>query len=211
MPVMSSGAEVGGPRAEFRPTAWQVDGGGVSGHLAGTSVAGDGKTPVPLLFPLSADAIPPLSLLMGQSDHLSRNVDFPGVPRGAEVFLAGPAGSSFIVAAGRFGAAGETVFAYNGLAVQSLGQENRTLYLLSGDWFEPGGNYMVKGSAVVGLSSSMAYSFDVVAAQDQELVNLLAALGITSQNGIVLRVMRSDNQPVDAGFLGLALEICQYA
>jgi hypothetical protein len=57
----------------------------------------------------------------------------------------------------------------------------------------------------------MEYGFDIVAEQDQDLANLLASLGLTTQSGIVLRVMRSDNQPVDAGFLGFALEISRYA
>lgn len=171
----------------------------VDGGITATAGA-PARSPVkedlaPLLFPTQNEALPALSLLTGRNST-SR-------PQGV-------LSDSYVVAAGRFDAAGEAEFASNGLVARRLEQSKQLLYLVSGRWFDPDGTYIVKGNAVVGLKSRATYSFASVSASDPELAELLEQAGYSTRSGIVLRVTRTDNRPVDTGFQGFTLEISRY-
>lgn len=188
LPDMGSFTNPGGLQAD----AASIVDGGVPAAIVSSRTASE---VYPLLFPLQKEALPALSLLT-RRDSVSKLQEQPGDAR--------------VVAVGRFDAAGKIEFASNGLTAQRLQQAKQLLYLISGHWFDPDGAYMINGNAVVSLKSNATYSFALVPAEDADLAALLASAGYSARSGIVLRVTRTDNRPVDSGFLGFTLEISRY-
>ncbi|HZU03857.1 MAG TPA: hypothetical protein VFA10_29610 [Ktedonobacteraceae bacterium] len=106
----------------------------------------------------------------------------PPGPQGTQ----GPTGPSFIVAAGQFesngtAAAGFPIF--GGLQVKHFTQQP-DLYVLGGGWFNSNNHYIVKGTPITSTNTGLRFVLEVIPAGDPAL----AALGVTSNDGIVIRV-----------------------
>jgi hypothetical protein len=113
----------------------------------------------------------------------------------------GPPGNSFIVAAGRFDAQGQTVFAFDNLrATRDPFELGLTFYLLRFDSFRPQGRYVVKGTVLTNIETLPPQVFEVVPDNDPALVELNVA-------GIVVRVRDIESRPISLGFM---VEISQF-
>jgi hypothetical protein len=106
----------------------------------------------------------------------------------------GPPGSSVIVAAGRFNAQGNTVFAFDNLrATQGPFGLDSTFYLLQFDSFRPQGRYVVKGT-VLTSTDLPPQVFEVIPENDPIFVE-------RAPGGIVVRVRDVENRPIRLGFM----------
>jgi len=115
----------------------------------------------------------------------------------------GPQGNAVIVAAGRFDAQGNAapppLFASN-MQVTRLGP-NSTFYLLRFGGFRPQGRYVVKGTVLTSVANLTPQVFEVIPAADSGLPPLLSGLGLTPNDGIVVRVRQVvNNAPISLGF-----------
>jgi len=118
----------------------------------------------------------------------------------------GPQGDSFIVAAGRVDANGTIRSAFGALNVKLLGQAGR--YLLNGDWFNRGANYIVKGTPLTSINTKIPHTFEVIPADDPPLAEFLKPLGLTVNDGIVVQVMQANGEMLNTGFM---VEISRFA
>lgn len=117
---------------------------------------------------------------------------------------AGGEGGAVVVAAGRFdgagGSAGAPLFSFNGLTASR--QADPTLYLLAFPGYTSGGSYVVKGVPCA-EPGGKPVTLEALAPDDPRL----AALHISPDSGIAVRVMQIDDQPATGGFM---VEISQF-
>jgi len=114
--------------------------------------------------------------------------------------------SGSVVAAGRFDATGATLFSHNGLSAIRFGPA-QNLYFLSFNGFSSTASYIVKGTPLTSLSIQGPSTFEIIPANDAGLPPLLAQIGQSPGNGIIVRVMQTGGQPVSTGFM---VDISQY-
>ena len=109
---------------------------------------------------------------------------------------AGKTAPGTVVAAGQFNADGSPQFSFQGLKATQLGGATGVFYLLEFPLFQPGGNYVVKGT-VLAEASIIAQAFQVVPPSDTAgLTPLLKPIGKNPSSGIVVRAAKgATNQP----------------
>jgi hypothetical protein len=114
-------------------------------------------------------------------------------------------GQPKVVAAGRFQADGTREFAWNDdLTAVPIGVGS--MYLLRFSSFDPGGRYVVKGTAITTAASGTAHVFEVIPAS--EAATLISPLG--DVDGIMIRVRQGMDSDASATLQGFMVEITRY-